>query len=129
MKNNWTASFGCFFFGLTIIVIVITFSGCRSTPMPAVDVKFYSGDSKNGGITRAQEHKTIECKEPEFDEYVCLTYADVKKIMAAMLQCKDWSNTTLMTSRQKKRLYKENKELIHHVLNYERRKDLESPQY
>lgn len=85
------ATFFLFLFGLGIIFFIMTLPGCASTTPPPIDVQFWAGDSIEEGISRTQEKRFIECKASEFDEYVCLTYDDLKKIYEALLQCEDWS--------------------------------------
>jgi hypothetical protein len=110
--------------GAAIIVYVLTMTGCR-TNVPAIDAKFWAGDSAKSGITRAQENRTLACENPEFDEYVCLSYEDLKKIYSTLLQCKDWGNIQLMSSRQAKKYYKKNKQVLDYVL-YENSNKMES---
>jgi hypothetical protein len=54
--------------------------------------KTWAGDSKKAGITRAQDSETIVCSDPKFDDYVAVTYADLRELREIMLQCKDWGN-------------------------------------
>lgn len=102
----------CLFAGLFIIFYLLTLPGCKES-IPPIDATFWAGDSKNIGITRAQDSKTIQCNQAEFDQYVCLSYDDVKKIYDTLLQCKEWPKK--MTSKQAEQLYKTNGEIIHHV--------------
>jgi hypothetical protein len=72
---------------------------------PKVDLKLWAGDSSamfdrsyrgdditsyRGGITRAQDGQSIACDNVKIDEYVCMTYADLKKVMDAMWSCQKW---------------------------------------
>lgn len=102
--------------GLSIIYISLNFLGCASQPMPAVDVKVWAGDSAKAGISRAQEQLTLACIEPDFDEYACLSYQDIKKLYAAMLQCKEWG-PPVANKNQMNVLFKKNSEVINHVLS------------
>lgn len=123
MKDPFLDSMQTFFylilgsFGLLLVaavfVIVLSLSGCANHP-PKVDVSFWAGDSAKDGISRAQENKTMPCADPEFDNYVCLSYEDLKEIFDAMLLCKQWSGT-LMTNRDIRNLVKKNKDVIDHV--------------
>lgn len=111
-----------FFIGIAIILWVISLPGCKSS-MPPIDVSFWAGDSAKDGVTRTQENKTIECKDPEFDELVCLTYEDVKKIFAVLLQCEQWprSATLVKTDKLLRRLEKHNPEVANYVTQHYRR--------
>jgi len=93
MKNYIPVSqvLTCFGIGILLILFVIQ-SGCKSMP-PSIDAKFWAGDSQNDGITRAQDHETIPCKDSRFDEYVCQSYADLRKIYQTLLKCKQWSTS------------------------------------
>lgn len=82
---------------LAILVFTISFifgllmgPGCAS-PLPTIDIKTWAGDSKIEGIQRAQDKKSISCKDPEFDQMICMTYEDLKKIYLTLPKCKAWS--------------------------------------
>ncbi len=115
MKQSIKESLFCLLLGLSIIGYMLCLHGCRSAPIPKIDVQTWAGDSANGGISRSQENKTIRCDEPSMDNYVCMSYEDLKEIVTTMLQCKEWS-TTLMTQIQKRRFYKKNQEVIDHAI-------------
>lgn len=66
-------------------------SACRSAP-PKVDVALWAGDSEKAGVTRAQVGETISCADPKIDAMVCMTYADLKKFLDTMWQCKRWAS-------------------------------------
>lgn len=83
---------------LSLIGFSILVSSCRSTP-PAIDVSIWAGDSTKsqhnepsctGAISRAQDGLSISASSPAFDDYACLSYADLKKIYNLILQCKEW---------------------------------------
>lgn len=103
----------CFLAGVTMILISLS-QGCV-TPPPPMDVTFWAGDPDKGGISRSQENKTIGCHEPEFNDYACLTYADMQKIYATILKCKQWSVET-MTPRQSMIVMRKNAEVLQHVI-------------
>lgn len=75
-----------YFFMLFITLLML---GCK-TQMPKVDVELWAGDSSRSGITRSQEEKTMECRDEQMDEFVCLSYGDLKKIYSTLLMCKKW---------------------------------------
>lgn len=68
------------------LLVVATVPSCGTgelDPLDAADrveLKAFAGDSSSHGISRAQEKKTIKCDSPEIDEYICLSYEDLKKI-------------------------------------------------
>lgn len=111
--NHVRASLVCLSLGVGIIIFLLATSGCK-TGIPPMNVKFWAGDSMNGGITRSQDKKTIECKDPAFDEYIALSYDDLKLIYNTMLQCKSWGSEMTMSELQK--FAKQNPEVVHHVL-------------
>lgn len=103
-------------FGLSIVFVSLSLPACTH-PMPAVDVTIWAGDSAKSGITRAQENRTLACAEPDFDEYACLTYQDIKKLYAMMLQCKEWG-PPIATQSQVKTLFKKNENEITKILKH-----------
>lgn len=121
MKDEFKASLLCLLLGISIIIYLLALSGCR-TAIPPMDVKFWAGDSHKSGITRSQDKTTLECSQPEFDQYVCLSYDDVKEIFNTMLKCKNWSSRG-MTEKELKKIVRSNPEVIQNV--YYRQKGME----
>jgi hypothetical protein len=121
------AAFGCFVLGFLIVAVILLTPGCASNNMPPIDVSFWAGNSSVAGVTRAQEGKTLECNDPEFDNYTCLTYADLQKIYHTMLECKQWP--LLAKTKDIKRFVRKNPEVIQHVLYREGFKNVESIQH
>lgn len=105
-----------FILGIAIIVWILTLPGCK-TPMPAIDVAFWAGDSAKDGVSRAQENKTMACSDPSFDDYTCLSYEDVKKIFALLQECQQWPSTMTLVKANvlMKRFTKKNPEVVQHV--------------
>jgi hypothetical protein len=66
------------------LLLVLLFSGC-ATPGPDLDIQFWAGRPEKGSITRSQED--IKCIDPQFNNYVCLSYPDLKKWMSYTLSC------------------------------------------
>ena len=59
---------------------------------PKWTAKFYAGTPDIDGISRSQDNDIIYCKDPTFNDYVCLSYDDLKKLETEVLsKCKDWS--------------------------------------
>lgn len=125
-KQKKLVALGCFLGGILIVLGVLLMPGCASNNMPPIDVSFWAGNSSEAGITRTQENKTIDCKSPEFDNYTCLTYADIGRIYDTMLECKQWP--LLAKTKDIKRFVRKNPEVIQHVLYKEGFKNLESIQ-
>lgn len=104
----------CLFLGLAIIIGVVCFlPGCASQNIPPIDVSFWAGDSKLGGITRDQDNLVVACDTPEFDRYTCITYEDVQKIYNTMLECRDWPR--LASVKEKNEMNQKNAEVIRYV--------------
>lgn len=105
-----------FFFGLAIIFWVFLLQGCKSS-MPPIDVSFWAGDSAKDGVSRSQENKTIPCNDPEMDDLVCLSYTDLKKIFAVLLQCQQWPSTVSLVKTDKllRRFERNNPEVLLHA--------------
>jgi hypothetical protein len=87
--------------GLLLIFIAIYCAGCPGAEMPNIDVSLWAGDSSRSGVTRSQEEKTLSCEDPQMDEFVCLTYEDLKKIYSTMLRCKKWGEVISEENTQK----------------------------
>jgi len=82
-------------FSLSIVIFILCLMlgpGC-ATAMPSLDIKTWAGDSKNTSVSRSQDQKTISCKDPLFDEMICMTYEDLKKIFLTFPKCKEWSGS------------------------------------
>lgn len=97
-----------------LFVFLLICVGCRTT-VPKIDVQTWAGDSEHAGITRSQENKTIECKDPKMDEFVCVSYEDLKKIYETFFLCKQWTGDT-MSSLDKKAFYKTNQQVLDRVV-------------
>lgn len=95
---------------ITLLLSLMT--GCK-TEMPKVDIELWAGDSHRAGVTRSQEEKTIACNDEQMDEFVCLSYADLKKIYSTLLKCKKWG--TEVSSENTKEFMDKNPD-IHHNL-------------
>lgn len=87
--------------GLLLSLIAVYCAGCPGTEMPKIDVSLWAGDSHRAGVTRAQEQKTIACQDEQMDEFVCLTYDDLKKIYGTLLKCKKWGESVSQENTQK----------------------------
>jgi hypothetical protein len=111
-QRSIVAAFLCFMVGVAVCVI-LTLSGCH-TGIPKIDAEFWAGDSKSKGISRKQEGQTIPCDDPVIDDYVCLSYEDLQKIYHTLLQCKQWSGTT-MSTREQLVFFRKNRGLLEHV--------------
>lgn len=108
-------SFFILIFGLSVCYLALNLQGC-SYPMPKVDVTFWAGDPSIDGVSRAQDNEHMVCSDQKFEDYACLTYADIKKLYAAMLQCKEWG-PPIATKDEVTALLKKNSEVVHHVVS------------
>jgi hypothetical protein len=122
-EQRLSTAFGCFFLGITIILLILT-QGCSSN-IPAIDVTLWAGNSTQESISRSQSNQNLLCKDPDFDNYVCMTYSDLQKVYETMLKCKQW-NVNTMTPEEEFLLVKKNREVIRHVLPRREIKKLES---
>ncbi len=58
---------------------------------PAWTAKFWAGDSQSGTVIRAQANESVSCRQVEFDNFVCLTYDDLRKLETEVLsRCQSW---------------------------------------
>lgn len=86
------------------LILLVLLTACRSAP-PKVSVDLWAGDSGatfdrshrgdlnttyRGGITRAQVGESIACDDIRIEEYVCMTYADLKKLFDLIWMCERW---------------------------------------
>lgn len=75
---------------------------CKTTP-PSVDVKIYAADSATQSIQRSQDNEIIYTNSSEFDNYMCMTYEDYKKLVETYLNnCKAWDKDIERYSKQLK---------------------------
>ncbi len=59
---------------------------------PEWTAKFWAGDFIEEGITRSQNNQTIQCRDPMFDDYVCMSYEDLNKLELEVLsRCTGWN--------------------------------------
>lgn len=71
--------------------IAFYFGGCATVAsFPAMDIQTWAADSKFSSIVRSQDRRTIQCKDPLFDEMICMSYNDLKKLYETLLSCKSW---------------------------------------
>lgn len=106
-------------FGLCVVYVALHLTGC-SYHTPKIDVTFWAGDSIHSGISRSQDGETISCSDAKIDDYVALTYEDLKKIYQALLQCKEWG-VPVANDEEMKAQYIHNNEVIKHVLSTKKR--------
>lgn len=77
--------------------------------MPALDIKLYAGSPARGGIERAQDNEVLTCTDPRFNQYACLSYADLRKIYATLQRCESWGSSPMMSART---FYRQNKDVV-----------------
>jgi hypothetical protein len=70
--------------------------GSPNTKIPEIQIKTWAGDYREGAIVRAQDNAKVSCRDSYFDNYVCLSYEDLKKIYETLLICKDWGASSNM---------------------------------
>jgi len=75
--------------GLAVVIMLLVGPGC-ATQRPSIDVSTWAGDSKNEGVSRAQDKKTVMCSDPAFDQMVCMSYEDLTKLYLVFSQCGSW---------------------------------------
>lgn len=74
------------------ILSLVAFSSCQTT-IPRWDGKLYAGSSGVDGVERRQEHETVKCADPKFDDMVCMSYADLEAFYSTyVLGCKEWKS-------------------------------------
>lgn len=77
---------------LTLLVV----PACKGK-IPKWDGHLWAGDSANGAIARAQEGVIIPCRDPAFDQFVCMTYADFESFVNTYIKgCKRWHSSEMM---------------------------------
>lgn len=100
------------------LALCLFISGCPAAvvPLPKIDVTTWAGDSFHEGISRGQEDRTISCSDRQIDEYVCMTYVDLRKIYNTMLQCKDWGGTPVSADATED-LVRRNSDVVERVMD------------
>lgn len=91
--QHFWEKFIIFCFAVGIILLTLFLSSCTTAEkvnIPPIAISTWAGDSSREAITRFQENKSIQCHEPEFDQYICLTETDLYLIYQTLLQCKQW---------------------------------------
>ncbi len=68
---------------------LLIFIACPSD-MPDWHGKLYSCSSRVQGIIRSQSNHIILASEPEFDDFVCLSYEDLSELIDILKRCKKW---------------------------------------
>lgn len=66
-------------------------SNCSTAPK--WDARFYVGDSANGAITRnnpPEPADIISCFDSRVDNYVCVSFDDLKELYEILQRCKQW---------------------------------------
>lgn len=77
-----------------LIVLTVNLVGCAHATIPKWDGKLYAGDSQRAGISREQDHEFIAAADPAFDEFVAMSYEDLKKFYLIFQSCKQWRKGT-----------------------------------
>lgn len=77
-----------------LFIFAATLGGCatliRGEP-PSIDVKIWSGDFTKAVIERRQDKVQIRCDDPEFSDYVAMTYEDFERIIRGYAEaCEKW---------------------------------------
>ena len=75
------------------LISALSLIGCQHpiANMPPLDIQIYQGWPETQSIVRKQGiGSSIECKQTEFRDYMCVSQKDFMKIYDTMLQCKDW---------------------------------------
>jgi hypothetical protein len=89
--ESHTASVVCFFMGITVLLILLIFiEGCKTAApqLTQEDVYLWAGDSKSIAISRSQFNLLLYCTDPEFDNYVCMTYDELERFFNRLQECR-----------------------------------------
>lgn len=79
------------------VIVVLLLTSCRSTP-PKINIKWFAGDSRSQALVRRQENRMIFCKDPDFDNYLALSYEDFQELYTKIiLGCTSWKKGPKMT--------------------------------
>ena len=66
---------------LLLPVAIIACTTQRPPPEPLPSVYVYAADSEKQRIVRTQNNAEVLCKDPSFDDYVCLQYEDFQRLL------------------------------------------------
>ncbi len=123
--------FVALYIGVTLTFLMLALTSCKN-PIPKINTFLWAGDSDREGITRAQDHLTISCGEPAFNDYVCLTYNDLTQIYRTFFKCKDWGETPVSIENKQQfiDLNKDVHQKLYYSKNFHHQDDLEpSPSF
>jgi|ERR1700761_1315958 len=81
--------------GFTFILLCVVFLFGCATPARPMHINTWAGDSKTKSITRQQDQRSISCKDPSFDSYVCMDYSDVSKLIEVVGECRGWNDLSI----------------------------------
>jgi hypothetical protein len=82
------------------LAVLLSITSCSHGSMPVWHGKTWAGDSARAGITRAQDSLHIDATDPQFDNYVAMTYEDLKELFGIVWSCKQWPMGMEMMSAQ-----------------------------
>lgn len=101
------------------MICSVVVSNCGSAPIPKVNVRIWAGDAENVSITRSQDPDQIKCESPRFNEFACMSYQDLAALFDALQNsCQQFDQTKLMTAKEKKIFYNENRKVIDRIQEY-----------
>lgn len=80
------------------LLLLSSLLSCGHGPVPRWDGKLWAGDSKRAGITRSQTQEHIDAVDPQFDDFVAVTYADFRKLFVIIQSCQQWPKGMQMMS-------------------------------
>jgi hypothetical protein len=74
-----------------ILLVSLYVVSCKHPTPPAWEGKLYAGDSVEAAIVRAQSNERISCSDPQFDDYVCMSYSHYKSFIKTFVDgCVAW---------------------------------------
>jgi hypothetical protein len=83
---------GVFLLGLVVFVVTMLMGPGCAHPEMRFQVRSWAGDPSKGGVTRSQEERTVSCTDPKFDQFVCMTYDDLKDLYLSLRKCTAWTD-------------------------------------
>ena len=80
-----------------LIIFAAALSGCATEQIagrpPTIDVKIWAGDFTKAAIVRTQDRALIQCSDPEFSDYMAISFEDLQKLIGSFQEgCERWKS-------------------------------------
>lgn len=71
--------------------LILGNNSCQTNKQPEWEAKFWAANAELQAIVRAQDNLRIQCNDPVFSDYICISYSDLLLLQTDVLnKCKKW---------------------------------------